>query len=120
MAFFLRRSFHQKPLQTHCIYNVTLSSLFYFIADCKYFTCFHECLIIFWLFFDILFHTMLITSSLAAMILLTNSVFNTHPILTPHCVKSVRIRSNYGPYFPAFGPNTERYYRTVKNKKNCC
>ena len=106
---FLRRSFHQKPSQTHCIYNVTLSSLFYFSADCKYFTSFHECLIIFWLFFYIPFHTMLITFSLAAMILLTNSIFNTHPILTPHCVKSVRIRSNYGLYFPAFGPNTERY-----------
>ena len=26
-----------------------------------------------------------------------------------HCVKSVRIRSFSGPYFSAFGPNTERY-----------
>ena len=26
-----------------------------------------------------------------------------------HCVKSVRIRSFSGPYFPAFGRNTERY-----------
>ena len=26
-----------------------------------------------------------------------------------HCVKSVRIRSYSGPYFPAFGLNTERY-----------
>ena len=26
-----------------------------------------------------------------------------------HCVKNVRIRSNSGPYFPAFGLNTERY-----------
>ena len=26
-----------------------------------------------------------------------------------HCVKSVRIRSYSGPYFPAFGQNTERY-----------
>ena len=26
-----------------------------------------------------------------------------------HCVKSVRIRSFSGPYFPAFGLNTERY-----------
>ena len=24
-----------------------------------------------------------------------------------HCVKSVRIRSYYGPHFPAFGVNTE-------------
>ena len=26
-----------------------------------------------------------------------------------HCEKSVRIRSYSGPYFPAFGLNTERY-----------
>ena len=26
-----------------------------------------------------------------------------------HCVKSVRIRSCSGPYFPAFGLNRERY-----------
>ena len=26
-----------------------------------------------------------------------------------HCIKSVRIWSYSGPYFPAFGPNTERY-----------
>ena len=26
-----------------------------------------------------------------------------------HCVKSVRIRSFSGPYFPVFGPNKERY-----------
>ena len=26
-----------------------------------------------------------------------------------HCLKSVRIRSFSGPYFPAFGLNTERY-----------
>ena len=26
-----------------------------------------------------------------------------------HCVKSVLIRSYSGPYFPAFGLNTERY-----------
>ena len=26
-----------------------------------------------------------------------------------HCVKSVRIRRFCGPYFPAFGLNTERY-----------
>ena len=28
---------------------------------------------------------------------------------TSHCVKNVRIRSYSGPYFPAFGMNTERY-----------
>ena len=26
-----------------------------------------------------------------------------------HCVKSVKIRSFFGPYFPSFGLNTERY-----------
>ena len=26
-----------------------------------------------------------------------------------HCIKCVRIRSYSGPYFSAFGPNTERY-----------
>ena len=30
-----------------------------------------------------------------------------------HCVKSVRIRSYSGPYFPAFGLNTERHSRSV-------
>ena len=30
-------------------------------------------------------------------------------ILIFHCVKSVSILSFYGPYFPAFGLNTERY-----------
>ena len=30
-------------------------------------------------------------------------------VVEGHCVKSVRIRSYSGPYFPAFGLNTERY-----------
>ena len=29
--------------------------------------------------------------------------------LNIHCVKCVRIRSDSGPHFPTFGPNTERY-----------
>ena len=29
--------------------------------------------------------------------------------ITIYCVKNVRIRSYSGPYFPAFGLNTERY-----------
>ena len=78
----LRRSFRRNPLQIHCTYDVTLSSISYFSADCKYFTRFHEWLSIFWLFFDILFHTTTITSSFVAIILLTNSIFNTHSILT--------------------------------------
>ena len=28
---------------------------------------------------------------------------------TTHCVKIVRIQSYFGPHFPAFGLNTERY-----------
>ena len=27
----------------------------------------------------------------------------------PHCVESVRIRSFFGPYFPAFSPNVGKY-----------
>ena len=33
-----------------------------------------------------------------------------------HSVKSVRIRSYSGPYFPAFGRNTERYF--VRMREN--
>ena len=29
--------------------------------------------------------------------------------LTKYCVKSVRIRSFYAPYFPVFGLNTKKY-----------
>ena len=29
--------------------------------------------------------------------------------IVSHCVKSVQIRSFSGPYFPAFGMNTEKY-----------
>ena len=39
-----------------------------------------------------------------------------------HCVKSVLIRSFSGPYFPAFGLNTERYSVQIRentDKKNC-
>ena len=31
-----------------------------------------------------------------------------------HCVKSFRIRSYSGPYFPAFGLNTERYFVSLR------
>ena len=35
-----------------------------------------------------------------------------------HCVKSFGIRSFYGPHFPAFGLNTERYgvYLRIQSK----
>ena len=33
--------------------------------------------------------------------------------ISVHCVKSVRIRSYSGPYFPAFGLSTERYFCRV-------
>ena len=44
-----------------------------------------------------------------------------------HCVKSVRIRSFFGPYFHAFGLNTEKYgvslriqpeYKKIRTRKN--
>ena len=33
-----------------------------------------------------------------------------------HCVKSVRIESYSGPYFPAFGPNTKRYSVSLRSQ----
>ena len=39
-------------------------------------------------------------------------------LLICHCEKSVRIRSYSGPYFPAFGLNTERYSYSVRMREN--
>ena len=36
-----------------------------------------------------------------------------------HCVESVRIRSYSGPYFPAFGLNTERYSVSLRIQSEC-
>ena len=36
-----------------------------------------------------------------------------------HCVKSVRIRNFSGPYFPAFGLNTERYSVSLQIQFKC-
>ena len=36
-----------------------------------------------------------------------------------HCVKSVRIQSYSGPYFPAFGLNTERYSVSLRIQSEC-
>ena len=36
-----------------------------------------------------------------------------------HCVKSVRIRRFYGPYFPAFELNTERYFLSLRIQSEC-
>ena len=36
-----------------------------------------------------------------------------------HCVKTVRIRSYSGPYFPAFGLNTERYGLSLRIQSEC-
>ena len=36
-----------------------------------------------------------------------------------HCVKSVRIRIFIGPYFPAFGLNTERYSVSLCIQSEC-
>ena len=37
---------------------------------------------------------------------------------TSHCVKSVRIQSYSGPYFPVSGLNTETEYLSVLNPKS--
>ena len=36
-----------------------------------------------------------------------------------HCVKSVRIRSFSGPYFPTFGLNTEKYGVSIRTQSKC-
>ena len=36
-----------------------------------------------------------------------------------HCVKSARIRSYPGPYFPAFELNTERYEKCLRIQSEC-
>ena len=36
-----------------------------------------------------------------------------------HCVKSVHIRRCSGPYFPAFGLNTERYSASLRIQSEC-
>ena len=36
-----------------------------------------------------------------------------------HSVKSVRIRSCYGPHFPEFGLNTERYFISFRIQSEC-
>ena len=50
-----------------------------------------------------------------ALILAVNTEMEFHQI---HCVQSVRIRSYSGPYFPAFGQNTERYPYSVRMREN--
>ena len=40
-------------------------------------------------------------------------------LLHSHCVKSVRIRSYSGPYFPAFGLNTEGYEVSFRVQSKC-
>ena len=37
----------------------------------------------------------------------------------PHCVKSVHIRSFFGPYFPTFGLNVERYSVSLRIQSEC-
>ena len=36
-----------------------------------------------------------------------------------HCVKSVRIQSYFGPYFPAFGLNNDRYSLSLPIQSKC-
>ena len=50
-----------------------------------------------------------------ALILAVNTGMEFHQI---HCVQSVRIRSYSGPYFSAFGQNTERYPYSVRMREN--
>ena len=38
---------------------------------------------------------------------------------SPHCVKSVHIRSYSGPYFPAVGLNTEKYPVSLRIQSDC-
>ena len=40
---------------------------------------------------------------------ISNILSNSLCVYTTHCVKSVRIQSFSGPYFPTFGLNTKRY-----------
>ena len=42
-------------------------------------------------------------------------IYNVHI----HCLKSVYIRSYSGPYFPAFGLNTERYGVSFRIQSKC-
>ena len=44
---------------------------------------------------------------------------STQYMLNIHCVKSARIRSYSGPYFPAFGMNTERYSVFLRIQFEC-
>ena len=44
---------------------------------------------------------------------------NQRNIHISHCVKSVRIRSYSGPYFPAFELNTERYGVSLRIQSEC-
>ena len=44
-----------------------------------------------------------------SMVKIEKSSKNGDQLQYTHCVKSIRIRSYSGPYFPAFGLNTERY-----------
>ena len=51
-------------------------------------------------------------------------IFTLTVFIVSHCVKSVQMRSFSGPYFPAFGLNTEKYFhillisKQLKNKVN--
>ena len=50
------------------------------------------------------------------------SLFGNIPTSTQchlHCVKSVRIRSYSGPYFPTFGLNTQRYSASLRTQSEC-
>ena len=39
--------------------------------------------------------------------------------IVKHCVKSVCVRSHFGPHFPTFGLNTERYGVSLRIQSEC-
>ena len=57
---------------------------------------------------------------LISQVLMTLSFFvQRHACYDYHCVKNVRIRSFSGPYFPAFGLNTEICKANLRIKSGC-
>ena len=40
-------------------------------------------------------------------------------MITTHCVKKVLIRNSSGPYFSAFGLNTERHFVSFRIQSKC-
>ena len=66
-----------------------------------------------------------IISTLLLLLLIQNflvtneSKLNVKKIQNEHCAKNTRIRSFSGPYFPAFGLKTERYFVSLHIQSEC-